>query len=780
MAEYRDTDPSSPDARDVLRAATDALIDPHALLQAVRDPNGQVVDFTFIDVNPAVSEYLQRGHHDLIGSSLVEILPDIESSGLLQRYRLCIQTGDPLVLEDFKYYNPYHRTFRRYDLRAARAGTDWISMTWRDVTERYRHVLEQVDQFRLLVENSGDVIMHVRDDVILWVSPSVEGASGFSPAALVGRSIVDFLAPESSAARTEMLQAVARGESVTRRALLINAGGTKDWNEIHAKPFLDAEGHPDGLILTIRRIDDLVAAERAEARFHRLLETSNVGMSLNTPDSRFEVVNAALCDFLGYDAETLTTMTWPEITPPEDHDEDFRRAQEMLAGQLDTYRVTQRFVRADGHIVWGELSAGCLRAGDGTVENFFSQITDVTSELRMRKKLEEALLQQAKSEALYRRSMDSAAVGMCLASPEGAFIDANQALCKFFGYDAETLLQKTWVELTAADYLQADLDNIADLQAGRIDSYRMVKQYIHADGHRIWGDLAVGCIREPNGSVEILIAQVVDITDEVESRERLAQGEMENRALAERLSAEISSAARYVTSILPQPLVSPVRVSSCYLPSRELGGDSFDYRWLDEDHLMVYVIDVSGHGVDSALLAVSIHNLLRSGTLPEAALLEPARVLTELNRLFKMESHDGKYFTIWYGVYEKSTSTMRYASAGHPPALAFSSGANSMGANSIAKLSTKSIPLGIMAEHVPICGSHHMPRDSQLLIYSDGAYEALRVDAPRYPFAQFVDLCSDVAAGPRWSLDALVEHLRSLTEGGEFVDDCSLVLLEFD
>ena len=87
MAEYRDTDPSSsPDARDVLRAATDALIDPHALLQAVRNPDGQVVDFTFIDVNPAVSEYLKRGHHDLIGSSLVEILPDIESSGLLQRY----------------------------------------------------------------------------------------------------------------------------------------------------------------------------------------------------------------------------------------------------------------------------------------------------------------------------------------------------------------------------------------------------------------------------------------------------------------------------------------------------------------------------------------------------------------------------------------------------------------------------------------------------------------------------------------------------------------------
>lgn len=60
--------------------------------------------------------------------------------------------------------------------------------------------------------------------------------------------------------------------------------------------------------------------------------------------------------------------------------------------------------------------------------------------------------------------------------------------------------------------LEADLDKVAELVAGLIDSYRMVKQFIHADGHRIWGDLAVGCLRRDDRSIEVTIGQIVEIT----------------------------------------------------------------------------------------------------------------------------------------------------------------------------------------------------------------------------------------------------------------------------
>ena len=92
----------------------------------------------------------------------------------------------------------------------------------------------------------------------------------------------------------------------------------------------------------------------------------------------------------------------------------------------------------------------------------------------------------AAAEAKFRQAMDNAAIGMCLITPDGRFEEVNDALCELFGYPADTLTQKTWQELTAPEFLEADLTG-ERRPAGRIDSYRMLQQYIHADGQLIWG-----------------------------------------------------------------------------------------------------------------------------------------------------------------------------------------------------------------------------------------------------------------------------------------------------
>ena len=164
-------------------------------------------------------------------------------------------------------------------------------------------------------------------------------------------------------------------------------------------------------------------------------------------------------------------------------------------------------------------------------------------------------------------------------------------------------------------------------------------------------------------------------------------------------------------------------VSTRYLPSQTLGGDCFDYIWLDDDHLMVYLLDVSGHGVESALVAVSVHNMLRSAALPIATLLEPHHVLADLNKQFAMEQHDGNYFTVIYGVYQQSTGTLRYAGAGHPPALLISGG-------HVTELSSQSPPVGMFDDVTFTTESVQIPPGSQLLLYSDGAFE-FSLDAKR-------------------------------------------------
>lgn len=123
--------------RALLRATTDAMIEALALVGAVRDCDGQISDFTFLELNPAACVYLQRRRDELIGGSVKAAVPDIESSGLLTRLIDCVQTGKPVTVDDFEYPTHRHPQIRRYDVRAARAGTDWMTMTWRDVTKRY-------------------------------------------------------------------------------------------------------------------------------------------------------------------------------------------------------------------------------------------------------------------------------------------------------------------------------------------------------------------------------------------------------------------------------------------------------------------------------------------------------------------------------------------------------------------------------------------------------------------------------------------------------------------
>jgi sigma-B regulation protein RsbU (phosphoserine phosphatase) len=237
----------------------------------------------------------------------------------------------------------------------------------------------------------------------------------------------------------------------------------------------------------------------------------------------------------------------------------------------------------------------------------------------------------------------------------------------------------------------------------------------------------------------------------------------------------LRSAAAYVSSILPGELTGTVRVSSRYLPSRELGGDSYDYTWIDEDHLIVHLIDVSGHGLEPSLLSISVHNMLRSGSLPAASLLEPDRVLAALNEHFQMDQQGGNYFTIWYGVYEASTRTLRYASAGHPPVLAFTPGRTTP-----MQLATESFPVGLFTDAEFDCNTVTVPVGTQMLLYSDGTFDLPMPGSAHWALADFVDLCTALAGSPDWSLDDLIIELRALTVAGLFSDDCSLVLLNFD
>jgi len=247
-----------------------------------------------------------------------------------------------------------------------------------------------------------------------------------------------------------------------------------------------------------------------------------------------------------------------------------------------------------------------------------------------------------------------------------------------------------------------------------------------------------------------------------------------------RLANEMRQAERYVRSLLPEKLTKgSVRTDWRFIPSAELGGDSFGYHWLDDDHFAFYLLDVSGHGVGSALLSVSAMNALRSQALPQTNFRLPGQVLGALNNAFQMDQQNGLFFTIWYGVYHKPTRRIDYSGGGHPPALLFSGP------------SPEQLKLAVLEASGPMIGavpdlefqtlSVALDSVATLYVYSDGAYEIERTDKTMWPFSEFLDFMNQgvqSAAGDS-EMDRLIAHDRRIQGREEFVDDFSIVELQF-
>jgi phosphoserine phosphatase RsbU/P len=247
-----------------------------------------------------------------------------------------------------------------------------------------------------------------------------------------------------------------------------------------------------------------------------------------------------------------------------------------------------------------------------------------------------------------------------------------------------------------------------------------------------------------------------------------------------RLANEMNQAAHYVRSLLPDKLEKGhVRTDWRFVPSAELGGDSFGYHWLDDDHFAFYLLDVSGHGVGSALLSVSAMNALRSQALPQTDFRSPGQVLGALNNAFQMDQQNGLYFTIWYGVYHKPSRRLDYSGGGHPPVFLVNGPAADQAALEV--LESTGPMVGAIPDLEFQTSSTPLNAFAKLYLYSDGVYEIERTDGSMWPFDDFVEFMKqgphDQAGDSK--MDRLIVYDREIQGREEFVDDCSIVEMHF-
>ena len=253
---------------------------------------------------------------------------------------------------------------------------------------------------------------------------------------------------------------------------------------------------------------------------------------------------------------------------------------------------------------------------------------------------------------------------------------------------------------------------------------------------------------------EINLGEIIEIqTELLDTRQQLIEAQ-------QKLDREFSDAGKYVRRMLPPPLSGEEVVDWQFHPSAHLGGDGLGYRRINDDQLAFYVLDVTGHGLGSALLAVTALELLRN-PLAQIDLSRPAEVIDRLNRTFQMKDHAGKFFSAWYGVYSRSARTITYANAGHPPALLLT---RSKTAPHLSKTAPGTSVLGILPEiQAPETTLAFSP-SSELYLFTDGLYELVDARGERGSYDEFLAyLEGEVREGkPTWdTLLSLLDHALS-------------------
>jgi serine phosphatase RsbU (regulator of sigma subunit) len=241
------------------------------------------------------------------------------------------------------------------------------------------------------------------------------------------------------------------------------------------------------------------------------------------------------------------------------------------------------------------------------------------------------------------------------------------------------------------------------------------------------------------------------------------------------LDRDLRKASKYVLSLLPAPLtVGPVRANWRYVPSTQLGGDAFGYDWLDPDTFMFHLIDVSGHGVGSAMHSVTVLNVLRQRALPGVDFKNPAAVLSSLNERFQMDSHSGMYFTMWYGIYRPGDRTLTFGSAGHHPAFL------------VAPDRQESQPLGAPALMIGAMPASEyqvqqttVPAGSALYLFSDGVVEIETKDEKQWSLADFLPLLLEQPHPGTSEAERLYQAVTQAARPGPLDDDFSLLVLTF-
>jgi sigma-B regulation protein RsbU (phosphoserine phosphatase) len=361
------------------------------------------------------------------------------------------------------------------------------------------------------------------------------------------------------------------------------------------------------------------------------------------------------------------------------------------------------------------------------------------------------------SEEKYRRIVETAEEGFLLMDKDLIIAEVNDAYCRMTGHTREAIIGRPVLDFVTDQSRQFLTINKEKLLP---EDFRELERTVVAkDGSKIpvlvHGNMLMN-------DQESLIGYMAFVTDMTEHKKSLT------------LAAEVQK------SLLPQksPHIQGLDIAGKIITSDEVGGDYFDYLSGQEchnDHFGVVVGDVTGHGIDAALLMTTARGFLRMRASQCGSI---SQIITEMNRHLALDVLDsGRFMTLFYLTIDMESKDLRWVRAGHDPAIIYDPTRDEF-----EELKGSGLALGV-AEDVSYEENLKtgLAEGQIIAIGTDGIWEAHNKNGEMFGKKRFRKILRQNANAPAQDIiDAVYRDLDAFTVGVRPEDDITLVVIKIE
>ena len=391
------------------------------------------------------------------------------------------------------------------------------------------------------------------------------------------------------------------------------------------------------------------------------------------------------------------------------------------------------------------------------------------------------VVERTRSEAARFKSVfDNMPAMVHIRDLDGRFILINRTYEEFYGVRDEMLRGKTLSETDFSSPVVTTLEKVISKDRDVIESDKVIEEeWVHRRNGRehILLDMKFP-VRDLSGEIIAVGGIETDITDRKRAAEKLEEAYEIIREQKERMEEELNIGREIQMSMLPLvfppfPERTEFSIYAALEPAREVGGDFYDFFFVDDGKLCICIGDVSGKGVPSALFMAVTKTLIKSRATDDHS---TASILTHVNTEISKDNNSCMFVTIFLGILDIRTGSLVFSNAGHnPPYLRRANG-------EIQRLDSRHGPVvGAMGgmtygEDVTVLDTGDL-----LLMYTDGVTEEMNSDDQLFTEARLVDMIERTTLD---EVESVVKHtiaaVHDFKGETEQSDDITLLALRYE